>query len=173
MRRVMAVLTVAVVAMGLAGCASKPPDLMHAKANTPGFGPDEFAIVPNKPLQTPPNPKALPVPTPGSANLADADPTGDAIAALGGKVSAERSVPRKSALMVAVTRFGTDPAIRSELAAEDLAFRKKHRGMLLERLFRSNTYFKAYGREILDPYAELKLLAQSGVAVPDAPPSAP
>lgn len=168
--RGLTVLLLAVAGIGLAGCAHKDPQLMNAKANTPMVGPDEFALVPNRPLETPPDPKALPVPTPGSANLADADPMRDAIAALGGKQNAERRVPQGSALMNAVTRFGTDPNIRSELAAADLKFRREHRGKLLERWFKSNVYYKAYEPQSLDPWAELTRLAQRGIAVPAAPP---
>ena len=170
MRGGLTVLLVAGIALGVAGCTSKEPQLMHAKANTPTVGPDEFGLVPNRPLQDPPDPKALPVPTPGLANLADADPTGDALKALGGRASAERGVARNSPLMVAVTRFGTDPNIRSELAAEDLQFRRDHSGKFFEKLLQMNVYNKAYTDQVLDPWAMRLLLIQRGIATPAAPP---
>jgi hypothetical protein len=160
------------MALGLAGCASKTPQLMNAKSNTPIVGPDEFGIVPNRALQTPPDPTALPVPTPGARNLADADPTGDAIAALGGRESAVHRVAPNAPLMVAVTRLGMDANIRNELAAEDLAYRREHRAKPLERLFKSNVYFRVYAPESLDARAEAARLAALGVPVPPAPPPA-
>jgi len=45
----------------------------------------EFDIIPNKPLETPDSFSSLPVPTPGQANLSDATPRKDAVAALGGR----------------------------------------------------------------------------------------
>ena len=47
-------------------------------------GPDEFSIIPSKPLVIPENLNLLPPPTPGGTNPADPNPKGDAIAALGG-----------------------------------------------------------------------------------------
>lgn len=49
-------------------------------------GPDEFSIVPAKPLQEPESYTSLPVPTPGGTNRTDATPNADAIIALGGRV---------------------------------------------------------------------------------------
>ena len=56
--------------------------------------------------------------------------------------------------------------------AEDLAFRKKHPGKLMERAFRLTTYFDAYRKQWLDQYAELARWRAAGVATPSAPPPA-
>ena len=45
-------------------------------------GPEEFAIVPSKPLELPPDLAALPAPTPGGSNITDQNPDADAVAAL-------------------------------------------------------------------------------------------
>ena len=47
-------------------------------------GPEEFAILPTKPLELPPDLAALPDPTPGGSNITDQTPDADAVAALGG-----------------------------------------------------------------------------------------
>ena len=46
-------------------------------------GPDEFAIVPNRPLTIPAT-NALPPPQPGGTNPADPRPIAEAMAAMGG-----------------------------------------------------------------------------------------
>jgi len=158
--------------LALAACGAKEPRLMNARANSPSAGPDEFSIVPNKELKTPSDLKTLPLPTPGAANLADADPEGDAIAALGGRQSAVRATSANAPLIVRVSRFGLDQNIRGTLAEEDLAFRRKNRGRPLERLFAVNVYYESYMPMTLDPYAELALLIRRGIVVPPGPPPA-
>ena len=54
--------------VGLAGCSSGERDMRLHYLKTNSGTPEEFAIVPNKPLETPPAMNALPAPTPGSAN---------------------------------------------------------------------------------------------------------
>ena len=67
--------------LGLAACSSDP-HLMNTSAGQ--TSPDEFAIVPTKPLSMPTDLSALPSPTPGGGNLTDPTPRADAVAALGG-----------------------------------------------------------------------------------------
>ena len=43
-------------------------------------------------------------------------------------------------------------------------------GKLLERMFRVNTYYKAYAGYWLDVYAELARWRAAGAATPSAPP---
>lgn len=76
----------------LAGCGGGEPQLMNLRSTGPG--PDEFGIMPVKPLEIPETIAALPAPTPGGANLADPNPLGDAVAALGGnRPGPGRSLP--------------------------------------------------------------------------------
>ncbi len=117
--------TLAVVGL-LAACAGGEPDLLTLSDAEPG--PDEFGIVPNRPLEQPRDLAELPVPTPGGANRSDLDPLGDATRALGGTPGGATAPVQGEALIAATGRYGTDPAIRSELAAQDRAFREANRG---------------------------------------------
>jgi len=154
----------------LAGCGSNEPRLMNIKP--PGEGPDEFAIVPSKPLQQPDSFVSLPEPTPGAPNRVDATPDADAIVALGGNPAVvSRGAPgADAALLGHATRYGVSQGIRQTLAAEDLEYRRRKDGRLLERLFNVNVYFRAYAPMSLDKYAELERFRQAGVRTPAAPP---
>ena len=154
----------------LAGCGgTSVPNLMNVRSET--NGPDEFAILPPKPLELPENLADLPEPTPGGANLTDPRPFDDAILALGGKPQSTIGVPAgDGALYSYTTRKGVTAGIRQTLAAEDLEFRQKNDGRLLERLFNVNVYFKAYRKQSLDQYAELERWRRAGARTPSAPP---
>ncbi len=158
----------------LAGCASRDgePILMHAaQAHR---GPDEFAILPTRPLQAPPDYRSLPEPTPGGRNLVDPDPHADAYAALGGRAPAVGAgVPAADgALLAHAGRHGVQPDIREQLAAEDLRFRQRYRGRVLERLFGVNVYHRTYRRQQgLDNDAELERWRVGGRRTPAAPPA--
>ncbi|MCG6901751.1 MAG: DUF3035 domain-containing protein [Rhodobacter sp.] len=156
----------------MSGCSrNKEPKLLNIRASS--SGPDEFSILPNKPLQQPEDFKALPVPTPGGANRVDATPNSDAIAALGGNPAAvsRGGVPASDAGLVNhASRYGRQSGIRQQLAAEDLEFRRRKDGRVLERLFNVNVYFRAYRKQSLDKYAELERFRRLGVRTPAAPP---
>ena len=159
------------VALALAGCGTPgEPDLVTLPRGADG--PDEFAIVPNKPLEQPESYAALPEPTPGAANRADATPLGDAVLALGGSPGGGAGgIPAGDAGLVSyAARGGVDPAIRSDLAAADLAVRQGARGRFLERVFSVNLYNRTYERFALDQYAELERWRRAGVRTPSAPP---
>ena len=162
----------AVVAAGLllAACArQEDPRLMNVRANL--GSPDEFGILPTKPLETPPDPRALPPPTPGGTNRVDPTPQDDAISALGGNPNAaRRGTGGDAALLNHVARNGLDPDIRAQLAAEDLEFRRRHRGRVMERAFNVNVYYRVYRWMSLDQYAELLRWRRAGVSTPAAPP---
>ncbi|WP_102109198.1 DUF3035 domain-containing protein [Oceaniglobus roseus] len=153
----------------LSACSESQPRLLNLSAQ--GDGPDEFAILPTKPLETPESYSELPAPTPGAQNLADPTPEVDAVAALGGSPSrlAGGGV-QDPALIRHTTRFGVQPGIRSDLAAADLEFRRRNDGRVLERLFDVNVYFRAYRRQELDQYRELERFRRAGVATPAVPP---
>lgn len=149
----------------LAGCSSDPR-LMNVRAE--GDGPDEFGILPPKPLAMPESLADLPPPTPGGSNRTDPTPHEDAIAALGGRPGA--GVAADAALVAHVTRFGLSQDIRQVLAQEDAAFRAENQGRVLERLFNVNVYFKAYEAQSLDQQAELRRWRGVGVRTVSAPP---
>ncbi|SFJ51075.1 Beta-barrel assembly machine subunit BamF [Celeribacter neptunius] len=118
-------------------------------------GPDEFSIVPGKPLQEPANYTDLPAPTPGGANLTDATPKADAIVALGGRVPTGGV---DGGIVSYASRYGVDPAIRADLSKADEG-RRTGRG----------SYERAYKRFALDAYEEWLRLRAMGVTVPSAP----
>lgn len=170
-RKGRAVIAVATM-ISLAACGGNgDPKLMNLRS---GSGPDEFAIVPPKPLEMPENLAELPEPTPGGFNRADRDPEAEAVIALGGKPSAAGGIPAAdSALYAHAARFGVDGGIRATLAAEDLEWRRDNNGRPLERLFRVNVYYKAYRDQRLDQQAELARWRALGVRNPSAPPAKP
>jgi hypothetical protein len=154
-------------AMALAACA--PTDEVRLRADRrDGTGPDEFAIVPPRPLQIPADLTALPEPTPGGTNRTDPDPLADAVLALGGRPGAGGG--GEGALLAAGTRFGVSPTVREDLRAEDAEFRRRNRPRLLERWFGTDVYNRAYARLGLAPYSELERARQAGARTPAAPP---
>ncbi|PKP68670.1 MAG: DUF3035 domain-containing protein [Alphaproteobacteria bacterium HGW-Alphaproteobacteria-4] len=160
----------AMLALGACG-SDKEPRLMNVRAGT--SGPDEFGILPTKPLQMPANLAVLPTPTPGGTNLTDPTPEADAVAALGGSRAAlaSRGVPAADAgLMAHVAKFGAAADIRAVLAAEDLEYRRKNNGKLLERLFNVNVYFQSYLPMSLDQAAEIERWRKLGIRTVGAPP---
>ncbi|WP_375260671.1 DUF3035 domain-containing protein [Palleronia sp.] len=160
--------TLALVA-ALAGCGGAgEPDLIRPVNS--GNGPDEFSIVPNKPLEQPQSLVELPPPTPGGSNRTDQTPQADAIAALGGNPGALAGPVQGPELIRYAGRFGVESGIRTQLAAEDRAFRETQSGRLLERMFGTTTYYRAYRNQSLDQYQELQRLRQQGVRTPSAPP---
>jgi Protein of unknown function (DUF3035) len=167
-RVVLAVAGAALFALGACGSSSKVPNLMNVRSET--NGPDEFSILPPKPLEMPESLAELPEPTPGGENLTDPRPFDDAILALGGNPGAGSG--GDGALYSHATRGGITSGIRQTLAAEDLDFRRKHDGRLLERIFNVNVYFKAYTDYALDQYAELARWRKAGARTPSAPPRA-
>jgi len=157
--------------LALAACGgSGEPNLLNV-GSTAGDGPDEFAIIPNKPLQLPSDLASLPAPTPGRGNLTDPTPQADAVAALGGRPGASVGTAGDRALVVHAQRFGVTPAIRETLAAEDLEYRRENNARFLERLVGTNVYFRAYEEQTLDSYRELERLRRAGIRTPSAPPS--
>ena len=161
-------LTVLIAVTGLSACdRNRTPTLLNVKSNTDG--PDEFAILPQRPLEIPEtlDRANLPEPTPGGTNRTDINPISDAVVALGGNPAAGS---RDGGLVAHASRYGVTPGIRQSLAAEDLEFRRKNDGRLLERIFNVNVYYKAYRKQSLDQYRELERLRRAGVRTSSAPP---
>jgi Protein of unknown function (DUF3035) len=165
---------VALAAMlALAACGGdKAPNLMNLRSST--NGPDEFGILPPKALELPEDLTVLPDPTLGGTNRSDPTPIDDAIVALGGKPRAAGGVPAgDGALVRYASRAGTAAGIRDTLASEDVEYRRKNDGRLLERIFNVNVYFKAYRKQSLDQQADLLKWRKRGLRTPSAPPANP
>jgi hypothetical protein len=156
--------------LALAACGPRgEPELMNIRSET--AGPDEFGIVPPKPLEMPEDLAALPEPTPGGENRTDQRPLDDAIVALGGTPRAAGGIPAgDGGLYSHASRFGVEAGIRTTLAGEDLEWRRDNNGRILERLFNVNVYYKAYRDQSLDQHAELARWRKLGVRTPSAPP---
>ncbi len=140
-----------------------------------GDGPDEFAIVPTRSLQMPPDLAQLPAPTPGGGNITDPTPVADAVAVLGGnpgQLSAQGIGAADGALVAYASRGGVEPGIRTVVAREDAQVRSGQRRRPLEVLAGTDVYNRAYRRQTLDSWAELGRWRPTGVQTPSAPPPA-
>lgn len=161
---------VAVCAL-VAACSESQPDLLNVRTNT--GSPDEFAILPPKPLEEPGDFNNLPTPTPGGVNRTDPTPREDAVTALGGRgdqVTGSRMTAAERDIVAHAGRYGVSADIRSVLASEDLEWRRDNDGKVLERLFNVNVYYRAYKEMSLDQQRELARLRRLGIWTPSAPP---
>ncbi|MCC7319951.1 MAG: DUF3035 domain-containing protein [Rubellimicrobium sp.] len=150
--------------LGLAACGGS--DRLH-RFGQRGAAPDDFSVLPSHPLVIPAT-LDLPVPTPGGANLADPDPSGAAMAILGGQEGG--GMAGDGALMARVGRYGADPAIRSTLRDEDAALRRRAAALGGLNIMGRDRYFQSYAGMALDPWAELARFRAAGIATPSAPP---
>lgn len=168
MARLLHIPVLMALALGVAAC-SEPENPRLLNLPDTSEGPDEFLIIPNRPLEIPQDvaEAQLPLPTPGGVNLAGAKPRADVARALGGDL--DRARGGSGQLLAYATRFGIAPNIRADLAVEDLDRRRDNEGRLLERLFGVSAYFDAYDRFSLDKYAELERFRRAGVRTPSAP----
>lgn len=131
--------------------------------------PEEFAVLPQKPLEVPEDLSVLPAPTPGAVSRVDLTPETDALIALSGRPLKAPATASDAAL---IANAGQRQAgIRGQLSAEDEAYRENNRGLLLDRLFGRVSEGDIYARQVLDPEAELLRLRQQGIWVPQLPPS--
>ncbi|MBO27421.1 MAG: hypothetical protein CML61_01480 [Rhodobacteraceae bacterium] len=139
-----------------------------------GTGPDEFMISPVKPLQVPDSFTALPVPTPGQANLTDRSALQEGIVAFGGTPEAAGGpVPAADGALVRYAgRMGVAPAIRQTLAAADADFRRRKARFTQFRIVPVDRYNEAYSAQALDADRALARWRRAGARTPSAPPAA-
>ena len=165
---------VAILAMtSVASCALVVRDKPLRDMRTGSGRPQEFSILPNKPLEQPESYAQLPPPTPGGSNRTDQTPNADAVAALGGnpaRLAASQGVPASDAALInQASRFGRDPAVRQDLAAKDAEFRRS-KSIFNWSIVPRDEYNQAYRRQTLDPYQWLRLYRRAGAQTPAAPP---
>ena len=86
-------LGIGLVLLALAACEQGDPTLLNLRAT--GEGPDEFGVLPTRPLEMPADLNALPAPTLGGQNRVDPDPEADVAAALGGDVNRAAPLPAR------------------------------------------------------------------------------
>lgn len=162
-----------IVVTVLSACGNRGDDVQLRRLNDAGDGPNEFGIVPGKPLQEPENFAALPPPTPGGSNRSDATPFADSVAALGGNPAAlALTQPSSSdaALLNHSRRYGVSPEIRQTLVAEDLEVRRRRGRVNILNIGPNDDYALAYKRQWLDPRQEDDRLRASGISTSSAPP---
>ncbi|XDA98631.1 DUF3035 domain-containing protein [Sulfitobacter sp. LCG007] len=154
--------------LALGGCASKG---LHDLRRT-GDGPDEFLILPSKPLQTPESYAALPTPTPGQGNLVDVQPLQDGLIAMGGRPqSALAPVPATDAALVAAAgRYGAPANIRQVTAEEDADFRRRKARFTQYRIVPTDNYNAAYKSQALNQNATAEAWRRAGYRTPSFPP---
>lgn len=157
-------------AVAAAGCS----DIGLRNLEPPGPGPDEFSVLPVKPLTQPQDYAFLPAPTPGGANLTDPNPVADAVVALGGNSSAlnpNTAVPSSdAALVTASSRYGVPSNTRQVVAQEDADYRKRQGRWTRLRLFPVDRYAQAYSRQAIDPYQQTEAFRRQGYETPSSPP---
>ncbi|MEM1004172.1 MAG: DUF3035 domain-containing protein [Pseudomonadota bacterium] len=157
-------------AVAIAGCNN--PGLRDL--DPPGQGPDEFSVLPVKPLTQPQDYAFLPAPTPGGTNLTDPNPKADAVVALGGNASAlspNTAIPSSdAALVTASSRYGVPANTREVVQADDDAFRKRRGRWTGLRLFPVDRYQQVYERQAIDPFAETEAARRAGIETPSSPP---
>lgn len=167
-------LLVAIVGLGVcASCGLVRSDKPLHDLRTNQREPEEFGIVPNRPLLDPESYGQLPAPTPGNANRADQNPRADAVAALGGnpaQLAPNAGVPASDAALInRAGRYGRDPNVRIELATADAEFRKR-KNIFNWSLVPDNRYNRAYSGQSLDPQDWLRRYRAAGARTPTAPP---
>ena len=173
MRKSHNVILVTLVALILAGCGSRDKDVQLTRIKSTGNGPDEFTVLPTRPLETPESYSALPAPIPGGANLVDPNPEAEGIIALGGRPGSQSTagIPSTDGGLVNRTRrYGVSQDIRQTLAAEDVDVRRRHGRVNILNIGPNDDYTNAYKRQWLDSYAETRRLRRAGIVTPSAPP---
>lgn len=154
--------------VGLSACGST--QLMNIE--TGQNSPDEFAILPTRPLTMPPDLALLPAPTPDGANITDPNPNADAVAALGGnpvRLADQGVATSDGALVAHAARRGSDPAIRENLAQADADWRSRNKRRPLEALFGTTVYQRAYRPLALDGQSEQQRWQRAGAITQTSP----
>lgn len=155
----------------VAGCS----DIGLRNLQAPGDGPDEFSVLPVKPLTQPQDYAVLPAPTPGGSNLTDPTPNADAVVALGGSAAAlnpNAAIPSSdAALITASSRYGVPANTRQVVNAEDEAFRTRQARWTRLRLFKIDRYSQVYKRDALNADAQNQAARNAGLETPSAPPA--
>ncbi|SLN63066.1 hypothetical protein ROA7450_03292 [Roseovarius albus] len=165
------VVMMAMVLTAVAACSGKDKPLTRIKHT--GNGPDEFAILPSKPLQEPESFTSLPAPAPGTANLTDVNPRAEGVIALGGNPAAlagNKINASETALVNYSRRYGVEPDIRTIVAVEDAEVRKKRGRVNILNIGPDDDYTLAYKKEWLNSQAAREQLSAQGVGTPSAPP---
>lgn len=132
--------------------------------------PEEFSVLPQKPLELPEDLTALPPPTPGAPSRVDFRPQEEALVALSGR-PVKAPANASDAALLRLTGGGA-AGIRQQLAAEDEVYRDNNKGLLLDRLFGKVRDADIYSGQVLEAETELLRLRRLGIRTPQLPPVA-
>lgn len=155
-----------VVALLVGACGSKDS---YRVLSSSGDGPDEFRIVPTKPLEQPKSYAALPAPTPGGNNRTDLTPKADLIVKLGGSARAmeDRGISNSdSGLVTYAARAGLTEDIRGVTRAEDEEFRNKRGRFTNIRFVKHDIYDRIYKPQRLEQTDEVWRWRRAGARTP-------
>lgn len=171
-RSIALLVTLLAATLLLPACSeTKKRGLLSRFTGVGSTGPDEFLVLPQKPLVMPQDLALLPTPTPGSGNRVDLQPLSDAQLALTGRTVAASGLTRgDQALLAAVGAQNANAGIRAVLAREDAALREDSPGLLLEKIFTPDIETLTYNDMVLNAMAELAHLRALGIITPAAPP---
>ncbi len=165
-----------VLILAAAGCARGDREIDLRQLRSSDNGPDEFSVLPSKPLQAPDSYSSLPVPNPDGRNLVDQNPRADAVASLGGRPEAldATGVPAGDTALVRHTARGGVPGnIRETLAEEDEDFRQRRGRFQRLRIFIKNKYNSVYEPQTLNSVRTNQAYRRVGVPTPSVPPTGP
>ena len=170
----------AALALGACSAVGDPIEAIGGRAPAP----DEFMVLPRKPLVVPPTLAAgpdLPAPDPGRPSPLEPDPEAAAVAALTGDATTARTAAGEvsageASLLTAARASSASPEIRVQLEEERIAAAEAEADApyepptLGEMFFGSSDDEEAPDPEIvLDPIAESQRLQREGVATPNDP----
>jgi hypothetical protein len=154
-------------ALALAGCAEGGLGT-YLRDSGIAQTPDEFMVLPTRPLEMPANLSALPPPTPGAPNRVDYQPNAEAVAGLTGRQGTARTAD--GGAIVARTGAGS-PGIRQVVAIENAEYAADNPGKLLERWFSRDQTALTYRGQTLDAASNFEAMRAQGVGVPMPPPA--
>jgi len=130
-------------------------------------GPDEFAIIPTKPLEIPEDTVSLPEPSVGAKNRVDLEPQTDAILALGGqpdRLASTNIAADEQALVAVASRNGVVENIR-DIVDED-SKKNTRKPNFFERWLGRDGRLQTYKSESIDPAAVTDRLRRQGIKTP-------
>lgn len=156
------------LAVLLAGCANEEPPVTLQEASLKNGAPDEFLVLPQRPLVLPEDLEALPEPDPAAGTLVEIDPFVEARRAAGGNGGGTGATAADGAILAAARTVGRNPNIRQELAEETDAKLRRGRGLLgfFDRFRLAPRKQTVFNDQKLDAIGELKKRQAQGVKTP-------
>ena len=90
--------------LSLAACTAREGERTLTKFSK-SREPEEFSILPRKPLSLPPSMRDLPAPDTSTGNRSDQTPLSDAVSALGGRATADGARPTSDSALIAAVEM--------------------------------------------------------------------